>query len=326
MNTIMFKNMAIKTTPVSNVFIEKYMIRARGEFVKVYLLTLRYCMSGEPGINSTMLASALHLLETDVMNALSYWNDEGVIRFVPVDNLGNFSVEFLDLEEDPTIKPKEVNLLEELTNNATKDMLQEIEKLLARPLSSKEITIYIGWQKDFSFSLELILLIIEYCVSKGKTDFRYIEKVAIGWYDAKVKNIEDAQILIRKNEDKWVKFRKILSYLGVKDPEIMKPQEDLLDKWVNIMSFDVNIIFKACDICFERLGRADFKYIDAILTSWHKDNIKTLEDVALKGSKKNSNYKKNFNNSKQSVDNFNNFEQRNYDYDSLEKKLLGWDK
>ena len=31
------------------------------------------------------------------------------------------------------------------------------------------------------------------------------------------------------------------------------------------------------------------------------------------------------NNFKTKIDNFNNYEQRDYDFDALEKKLLGWD-
>ena len=99
-------------------------------------------------------------------------------------------------------------------------MLQDIEKLLSRPLSSKEMTVYIEWIKDYNFSPEIILLLIQYCVSKGKTDWRYIEKIALGWFDAKIQTIDDAQMYIKKHEDKWVKIRKILNYLGAKDGEI----------------------------------------------------------------------------------------------------------
>ena len=42
MSTFMLKNKHINFTPVSNIFIEKYMPNARGEFVKVYLLLLKY--------------------------------------------------------------------------------------------------------------------------------------------------------------------------------------------------------------------------------------------------------------------------------------------
>ena len=209
------------------------------------------------------------------MNAWNYWSDEGVIRFIPIDNMNNYSIEFIDLTDEAVKSKEEINLLDELTNTSTKDMLKEIEKLVSRPLASKEMATYISWQKDFSFTPELILLLIQYCVSKGKSDYRYIEKVAISWHDSNIKTVEQAQSYIKKHEDKWIKFRKILSFLGMKDGDIMKPQEDMLNKWVCTYEFPVDVILRACEICCQRLNRADFKYIDAILTSWNKDGLKT---------------------------------------------------
>jgi len=324
MSTFMFKNKNTEYTPISNVFIDKYMPRARGEFVKVYILGLKYCISGELGVSSSIIASTLHLLETDVLNAWNYWNDEGVIKFHAIDKMGNYNIEFLDLKEDVASDDDSVNLLQELNKSPIKGMLQDIEKLIARPLSPKEMTAYISWQNEYNFSPELILLLIQYCASKGKLDYRYAEKIAIAWHEAKINNIDEAQTFIKRHEDKWIKIRKVLNYLGIKDPEIMKPQEEMLDKWINVYKFPIEVIQKACDICFERLNKAEFKYIDGILTSWFKEGLLTLEDIAKKDNKKPT-YKKPAEYSKPTKDNFNNYEQRTYDYDDLEKKLLGWD-
>lgn len=323
MSTLMFKSSPTNFTPVSNVFIEKYMIKARGEFVKVYLLLLKYNSSGEMGINSSILSSSLNLLESDIINALNYWNDEGVIRLIPADKFGNMNIEFVDLSKQTTNnEPQDINLLEELNKDSLKDMLEEIERLVARTLSPSEMSTYIGWQKELGFSLELTLLLIEYCISKGKNDCRYFEKVALAWHDAGIKTVSDAQNYIKKHEDKWVKYRQILGFLGIKDAEIMKPQEDLLNKWVNQWNFSVEVIQRACKICFERINRADFKYIDGILNKWQKDNIKTIADVNARDLKRINSKNVSTQSSKGS---FNNFEQRSYDFESLERKLLGWD-
>ena len=45
-----------------------------------------------------------------------------------------------------------------------------------------------------------------------------------------INNIDDAQNYIKKHEDKWINIRKILNYLGIKNPDIMKPQEDMIRK------------------------------------------------------------------------------------------------
>lgn len=332
MSTFMLKNNSSNFTLVSNVFIEKYMPKARGEFIKVYLLMLKYNNSGEMGANSTILASTLNLLESDILNALNYWNDEGVIKLIPIDKMGNYNIEFIDLVEDSKSRNKEVNLLEALNKTSTKDMLNDIERLLGRPLSPKEMTTYLSWQEEFNFSSELILILIEYCVSRGKSDYRYIEKVAIAWHDMNITSIDDAQNYIKKTEDKWIKIRHILNYLGIKNPELMKPQQEMLEKWIIDYAFPLEVIEKACNICFQRLNRSDFKYIDGILSSWNKNNLKTLaaienKEVSYKASQSPHN-NKNFIKKTPEVNplKFNNFEAREYDYDSLEKKLLGWDK
>lgn len=325
----MFKSKPLKFTPVSNIFIERYMPKARGEFVKVYLIMLKYNFTGEPGVNSTVLATSLNLLESDIINALNYWNEEGVIKLVPIDKMGNFNIEFVDLSNEGNASVEKFNLVEELTNTSNGDMLKDIGRLLGRTLSPTEVETYIGWKKEFNFSYELILLLIEFCASKGKTNFRYIEKVAIAWNEMNIKTVDDAQNYIRKTEDKWGTYREILKFLGIRNTDIMKPQEDMLEKWTSSYNYSLDIIKKACDICFQRLNRADFKYIDGILSSWNKDNLRTMQDIENKEAKfKSSSSKKVYNNSKANSKpklRFDNFKGRDYDYDDLEKKLLGWD-
>ena len=139
MSTFMFKNKNLGYTPVSNVFIDKYMTNARGEYVKVYLLGLKYCISGELGANSAIIASTLSLLESDILNAWNYWSEVGVVKMYAIDNMGNYTIEFLDLTENMSPPVQNVDILKELDNSSIKDMLQDIEKLIGRTLSPKEI-------------------------------------------------------------------------------------------------------------------------------------------------------------------------------------------
>ena len=327
MSTFMFKNKNTEYTHISNIFIDKFMPKARGEYIKVYLLGLRYCLSGELGANSFNIATTLNLLESDVMNAWNYWHEENVIKIAQIDTMGNYSIEFLELNIASEEPKEDINLLAELKNNSIKDMMEDIEKLLSRPLSSKEMTMYLSWQKDFNFSPELILLLIQYSASKGKTDYRYIERIAIAWHDAKIKNIDEAQIFIKSREDKWLNIKKILKYLGVQNMEVMKPQEQMIEKWLDIYNFPLEMIYKACDICFERINKSDFKYIDGILNSWFRNDIKTLRDVETKAkpkSKGNFNKNNSYNNNSSS-NTFTNRKQGSYNMDEIERKLLGWD-
>lgn len=299
------------------------MPNARGEFVKVYLLLLKYNVAGEMGVSSSIISANLNILESDVINAINYWNDEGVIELVPIDKMGNFNIEFIDLSKEDKTQNKEVNLLEALNNNSRKDMLADIERLLGRPLSPVEMTNYLSWEEDYNLSTELTLLLLEYYIQRGKTDYRYLNKIAQSWYEMKITTLEQAQHYITMNEDKWAKIRHILKYLGINNTEIMKPQEKMLEKWIMEFNFPIPVIEEACNICFKRLNRADFKYIDGILSNWNKNNLKTLQDIEKNDSNNSSeisfgNYT---NNNRKRLNNSKNI---NKDYNNLDKNLLGW--
>lgn len=323
----MLKNSNIDFTPISNIFIDKYMTKARGEFVKVYILLLKCTVSGEPGVSSSILAANLGLLESEVTNALKYWNNEGVIKLIPIDKMNNFNIEFVNLSDKESTENEKVNLLSALEKNSNKDMLKDIENLLSRPLSNKEIEMYLSWTKELGFTLELILFLIEYCVSKEKRTANYIESVALAWHDSGIKTIEDANKYITKFEDKWVKIRTILEYLGIKNTDIMKPHQDMIEKWLFTYNFSTDVILKACKICSERINKADFKYIDGILTKWREAGFKTLKDIEDNDKLKvNKQIVQNTNNRKPNKTlRFANYTQREYDYDTLENELLGWD-
>lgn len=64
-------------TVISNMFIDKYMAEANGEYVKVYLYLLR---RGFSGVSEGEIADALNDTEADVRRALAYWRRLGVLE------------------------------------------------------------------------------------------------------------------------------------------------------------------------------------------------------------------------------------------------------
>ena len=69
-------------TSVSNVFIDEYMNKANGEFVKIYLYLLRMVskvMDAPEEFSTEKIADHFGILESDVYRALTYWNDEEVL-------------------------------------------------------------------------------------------------------------------------------------------------------------------------------------------------------------------------------------------------------
>lgn len=292
-------------TPVANVFIDEYLKEANGDFIKVYLLCLRLGHLREAS-SIEKIAAALNLLQADVAKAFDYWVSSGLMKYTP-----NGFVQLLPMKENK-IQEHEVYF-----DGSIKEMFEDVERLTGRPLSSKELSVYMSMIDDFSFSPEVITFLVEYCSSKKKTDFRYIEKVGLAWHDNGIKSIDDAQNYITKHEEKWNNYRAILGFMGIKDNDISKPQEEFLEKWLFKFKFPVDVIQEAIRICTMRINESNFSYIDKILADWSNSGVKNINDIK-KTTKKPRGSKKSTTNS------FGNYSgQREYDIKELRKQLLG---
>ena len=72
------KNTTMDVTVVSNYFLDEYMIKANGEYVKIYLHLLRCCGSNIP-ISIGSIADTFEYTEKDVIRALTYWEQIGLL-------------------------------------------------------------------------------------------------------------------------------------------------------------------------------------------------------------------------------------------------------
>ncbi len=67
------------STIIENDFIDHYMVKANGEYVKVYLLLLRYLNTPDCSLTISSLADRLECTEKDISRALNYWANEGLL-------------------------------------------------------------------------------------------------------------------------------------------------------------------------------------------------------------------------------------------------------
>lgn len=67
-------------TSVSNIFIDEYMSRANGEFVKIYLYLLRLMNAPDTAVSLSSIADKFEHTEKDVKRALCYWERMRLLR------------------------------------------------------------------------------------------------------------------------------------------------------------------------------------------------------------------------------------------------------
>ena len=66
------------------------------------------------------------------------------------------------------------------------------ETYMGHPLSITELNTIYYISNDLHFSVDLLEYLVEYCSEKGKKQIRYIEKVAVNWYEQGIDTVAKA--------------------------------------------------------------------------------------------------------------------------------------
>ncbi len=401
-------DIATSFTTVSDIFIDQYMPKANGEFVKVYLYLLRATGSGAGIATISEIADHFSNTEADIIRALNYWASEGILQVqtgadgqIMGINLCSLSVSGMqaaqsNIQSAVADNAAQNNLQNSVVNNATQNILQNdvvnnvaqnistadirmqdsvveklksqttdkasssqkeytldeikefrknpdiselffiIETYLKHTLSSTDTNMVLYWLDELHFSTDLVEYLVEYCITKGHSSLRYMNKVALGWADAGIKTVDQAKDDAAAHSQIYYS---VMKALGITGRNLVDSEVSLINKWVGEYGFDIELVKAACSKTISAIQKPSFEYTDSILANWRKKDVHTLKDVEVldanfakankasaTGSSQGTNAangsSKPKSNNSSSKNKFNNFNQRNNDYDKLEKLFL----
>lgn len=299
-------------TVISNRFLDEYMPRANGTFVKIYLYLLR-CFQ-DPSLETSLsyLAEKLDETEKDIERAIRYWEKEQLLVITRAANRQITTITFtfpsndnLSAEENlppisqevmeqtavtkavakepdspktttihkPNYSEAQIKVLTEMEE--VKWIMNTVERLLERLLKPTDVQLILFLYESVGFSAELIFYLYEYCVSKNKRSASYIETVAISWAEEGIDTVEkaDAATLSYNNN-----YNSINKAFGLnRAPGTI--EKKFMHRWFHEFCFDINIIEEACNRTMLATGKPDFKYADKILENWYKKGVTCNADI-----------------------------------------------
>lgn len=327
-------------TAVSNIFIDRYLPHANGDFVKIYLYLLKCVSTGTTDLSVSRIADAFNYTDKDILRALVYWETKGLmgLRYDSQKNLSGISfneVSASTQEEPPLTVSTEAKTVEpsgsgrkkpeysrdELESFLAKDEISQlfyiIQKYLGKTLSPSDTNTVLYFHDGLGFPLDLIEYLFEYCVSKNHKSMRYIEKVALDWSSHDICTVAEAK------ESASLYSNSIFSVLkafGITGRNPGNEEKAFIVKWTNSYGFDLDIIIEACNRTLRSIHQPSFEYADSILTRWKERGIHHLKEIQVLDEEHSS--KKPTASVPKTKNSFNSFSQRTYNYAELEKQLL----
>lgn len=199
----------------------------------------------------------------------------------------------------------------------TAQLLYVAQAYVGKPLSVADVKTIYYMCDVLHFSDDLIDYLIQYCVDRGKKDFRYMEKVAVNWAEEGITTPKQAEKAVSKY-DKSV--YSVMNALGKTGAPTAKELE-FIRRWTNEYGFTTDIILEACDRTVLATDKHRFEYAEGILNSWKRDGVHHKSDI----TKLDSHYQqkqKQATAKAASSNRFNQFTQNTYNFDELEKELL----
>lgn len=168
-----------------------------------------------------------------------------------------------------------------------------------------------------------------------------------GSYQLCIHNVSKMDTQVRLGKDRIDYLEEEAIKDDIVDSEVIKIYEDCISSKISNSELRIlselqelagkAILIKAIALAIMKNSK-NLAYVQAVISDWRKKDLKTLEQVDLylaewtaMNIKANENK---FNKVRKIAENkdygtkistFNNYEQRNYDFDMLERKLLGWD-
>lgn len=338
-NFFIYQENCVEATVLSNKFIDEYMKDANDAQIKVYLYLLRM-MGANLSTSVSEIADKFNHTEKDVMRALKYWEKMQLLSLDFDDTKTLTGIHLKELcgdaakhtaavsapvvsivprqDEDPYAKPSySTEDLRTFKGNASSSQLLFVaESYIGRPLTVSELKSILYFSDCLHFSDDLIDYLIQYCVDRGKKDFKYIEAVALNWAQSGVTTPKQAEKFAARY-DKSVYT--IMKELGKSSAPTSKELE-YINRWIKEYGFSTDIIAEACERTVMATDSHRFEYAEGILSSWKKENVHRKSDIQridelyqkrrqIKSAQLGSNR-------------FNQFSQRDYDFEELEAKLL----
>lgn len=305
----------MEVTILSNRFIDNFMPRANGEFVKVYIYLLRVVSAAPSSFSLEHMADCLFCTERDISRALKYWEGEklisltytadqqlsGITLLEPFADAGHMeSSASMDTSTslgsaDPASvsdstdfgTPSSADYIRSLTPDRIRELKQNeeisqllyiTEQYLTKTLTPTEMQKILFFYDELHMSADLIEYLVEYCVSRGRKSMRYIETVALAWAKDGITTVEMA----RDASSRFSKdYYTILKAMGISGRNPVDNEITYIDTWRKTYGFDLELIQEACSRTVLSTGQPSFQYADKILSGWKKKNVHTLEDIRL---------------------------------------------
>ncbi len=259
---------------------DKLIQSGKSVYLAVYMFALSQYYKGKTDITNGFIADTLHINIIDVVNAFLYCSSEGLVKihnFVSVAD-AEFDIELcFDISGKVALSDFKPNYRgSEISKKVAEDsklsqMYKIVSGFLGKTLSSADIEILYSLHDYYGMTPEVILVMIEYFVSRGVTTMRKLEKEAQKWVENGVDTVAKAKKHIKKREEFLSYANTVKRIVGAIERKLTTKELEFITKWQTEFKSTPEQIKEAYEITVDKTGKLSFNYMNKILENGVRD-------------------------------------------------------
>lgn len=270
------------------------MKRASADDLRV-LLSLCAC---EGNADEKKLAKLTGCKIENVRDALCFWRGAGIIEAAEGKACASDS-ESAEPDEnketasaEPKTQKKKLQRSEELPNYTsaelsdilekrgdTATLINECQNIMGKVFNVHEINVLIGLCDYLTLDTEYIMILLTYCMSIGKKNLHFAEKLAFSLYDAGICTADELSEELRRRELVSSAEGRIRVLFGVGERAFTSKEKKFISAWLGEMAYPIEVIEKAYEITADATGKGSLPYANSIIEKWYAEGLRTLLDV-----------------------------------------------
>lgn len=284
-------NFGASAFAVPGVVVDHFIRLANETQLKVLLYLLRH---GDAELSVSQTAGFLKLEEELVEEAFQFWSQANVLDTGEISSSQPFTPSLQPPTAPPSatspvpltnvqrsskevkLDPSEITAMLKNSQELT-DLFALSEKIIGRLLNHMEQRSLVWLHSYLNIRSEVIVLLLNYCVSIEKYSISYVEAIAVRWEQEGILTMEQAEEEIQRMTKEHTYIDQLRRMFEMKRNPT-KSQMEYITAWQNA-GYSIELLQCAYEITIENIEKLNFKYMNTILEDWAAQGAATPEQA-----------------------------------------------
>lgn len=213
-------------------------------------------------------------------SSITLFTESGVVTQRAADGTAEVVYEF----DTPAVSEDDSSLeiARSIRDNNLYELQTECERLLGKSLSTYEIGTITKMYTEKGISPQYILLLTSYLVeSRPTVKISTVARIADSLLKDGIETLEELEIYIADKTREVKGEMEMRNLLGIRGRSLTETERKYFRRWLHEFCYSTVIIGEAYDICVESTGDKSLKFMDKVLTAWHEQGCRTIDECRL---------------------------------------------